>query len=51
MDLVAILGSLGTLGARSRDLAAVAGITLAPVDVPAATAAAGPSGPGSEPIP
>lgn len=50
-ELVAILGSLGTLDARSRDLATTAGITLAPVDVPAATDAAGPSGPGPEPIP
>ncbi len=50
-SMLAVLGSLGTLDAESRLLAEVAGVTLPPVDLPTATDAAGPTGPGSEPLP
>ncbi len=49
--MIGILGSLGTLDERSRSLADSAGVTLVPVSLPAATDAAGPTGPGPEPVP
>jgi len=50
-SMLGILGSVSALDARSRVLAQSAGVTLVPVAVPFATDAAGPSGPGSEPLP
>jgi len=50
-SMLAVLGSLGTLDAESRLLAQVAGVTLPPVDLPSATDAAGPTGPGFEALP
>lgn len=51
IEVLGILGSLNALDARSRALAETAGIALVPVAVPSATDAAGPKGPGSEPLP
>lgn len=51
IEVLGILGSLSALDARSRALAETAGIALVPVAVPSATDAAGPNGPGSEPLP
>lgn len=50
-EMLAILESLGTLDARSRTLAEAAGVTLVPVTLPNASDAAGPMGPGTEPLP
>lgn len=50
-SMLGILGSVSALDARSRVLAESAGVTLVPVAVPFATDAAGPTGPGSEPLP
>ena len=51
IKMLGILGSLGTLDARSRSLAETAGVTLGPVTLPFATDAAGPTGRGTERLP